>query len=227
MYISLGGNCSITYQLNKYNLRNEDCPSEKLSNTLYYCPSEKLSNTLYYCPFDWAKIKINQLINVLENNFNNYVESLQIKKYSDSHQSYIITNDYSIQFAHEIVNIDELSELNVLNNFKDKIKRRITRFQNLSSNYSDKITFIRIELDVPKSNYIDNIIKLVKLIKNYYSNFILKILIETNSYNTIFQEKLEYVEFIKFDSYSEDWKMDHINWSSVFELSKRLPTMKN
>ena len=206
MYISLGGNCSITYQLNKYNLRNEACPSEKLSNTLYYCP------------FDWAKIKINQLINVLENNFNNYAESLQIKRFSDSHQSYIITNDYSIQFAHEVVNIDKI---NSLDDFKDKIKRRITRFQNLSSNYDDKITFIRIELDVPKSNYIDNIIKLVKLIKNYYSNFILKILIETNSYNTIFQEKLEYVEIIKFDSYSEDWKMDHINWSSVFEESMK------
>jgi len=223
MYISLGGNCSITYQLNKYNLRNKAFPSEKLSNTLYYCPSEKLSNTLYYCPFDWAKIKINQLINVLENNFENYAESLQIKKYSDSHQSYIITNDYSIQFAHELINIDELKSLD---DFKDKIKRRITRFQNLSSNYTDKITFIRIELDVPKSNYIDNIIKLVKLIKNYYSNFILKILIETNSYNTIINnpifEKLEYVEIIKFDSYSEDWKMDHINWSSVFE-----ETMKN
>ena len=205
MYISLGGNCSITYQLNKYNLRNEACPSEKLSNTLYYCP------------FDWAKIKINQLINVLENNFENYAESLQIKKYSDSHQSYIITNDYSIHFAHEVVNIDELKELD---DFKDKIKRRITRFKNLSSNYSDKITFIRIELDVPKSNYINNIIKLVKLIKNYYSNFVLKILIETNSYNTIINnpifEKLEYVEFIKFDSYSEDWKMDHINWDSIF-----------
>ena len=213
MYISLGGNCSITYQLNKYNLRNKACPSEKLSNTLYYCPSEKLSNIKYYCPFDWAKIKINQLINILENNFENYAESLQIKRYSDSHQSYIITNDYSVQFAHEVINIDEM---NTLDDFKDKIKRRITRFQNLLSNYSDKITFIRIELDVPKSNYINNIIKLVKLIKNYYSNFVLKILIETNSYNTIFQEKLEYVEFIKFDSYSEDWKMDHINWSSVF-----------
>ena len=226
MYISLGGNCSITYQLNKYNLRNEAFPSEKLSNTLYYCPSEKLSNTLYYCPLDWAKIKINQLINVLENNFDNYAESLQIKKFSDSHQSYIITNDYSIQFAHEVVNIDEMNTFKELDDFKDKIKRRITRFQNLSNNYDDKITFIRIELDVPKSNYIDNIIKLVKLIKNYYSNFILKILIETNSYNTIINnpifEKLEYVKFIKFDSYSEDWKMDHINWSSVFE-----ETMKN
>ena len=202
MYISLGGNCSITYQLNKFNLRNKAFP------------------------LDWAKIKINQLINVLENNFENYTESLQIKGFSDSHQSYIITNDYSIQFAHELINIDELGELKALDDFKDKIKRRITRFQNLSNNYGDKITFIRIELDVPKSNYIDNIIKLVKLIKNYYSNFILKILIETNSYNTIINnpifEKLEYVEIIKFDSYSEDWKMDHINWSSVFE-----ETMKN
>jgi len=225
MYISLGGNCSITYQLNKYNLRNEAFPSEKLSNTLYYCPSEKLSNTLYYCPLDWAKIKINQLINVLENNFENYAESLQIKRFSDSHQSYIITNDYSIQFAHEVVNIDEMNTLNSLkelDDFKDKIKRRITRFQNLSNNYDDKITFIRIELEAIKSNYIDNIIKLVKLIKNYYNNFILKILIETNSYNKIINNPIvDCVEFIKFDSYSEDWKMDHINWSSVFEESMK------
>jgi len=189
MYISLGGNCSITYQLNKYNLRNEACP------------------------LDWAKIKINQLINILENNFNNYAESLQIKEYSDSHQSYIITNHYSVQFAHELVNIDKSDELN---DFKDKIKKRIIRFKNLSNNLINKIIFIRIELQPIKSNYIDNIIKLVKLIRNYCSNFILKILIETNSYNTIFQEKLECVEFIKFDSYSEDWKMDHINWEKIF-----------
>ena len=38
MYISLGGNCSITYQLNKYKLRN------------------------FLSPFDWSKITINQLI---------------------------------------------------------------------------------------------------------------------------------------------------------------------
>jgi hypothetical protein len=192
MYISLGGNCSITYQLNKYNLRFEAFP------------------------LDWVKIKINQLINILENNFNNYAESLQIKGYSDSHQSYIITNDYSIQFAHELINIDKLDKLNILNNFKDKIKRRITRFKNLSNNLINKIIFIRIELQPIKSNYINNIIKLVKLIKNYCRNFILKILIETKSYNTIFQEKLESVEFIKFDSYSEDWKMDHINWENIF-----------
>ena len=191
MYISLGGNCSITYQLNKYNLRNEAFP------------------------LDWAKIKINQLINVLENNFENYAESLQIKKYSDFHQSYIITNDYSIQFAHELINIDELKELD---DFKDKITRRITRFKNLLNNYTNKIIFIRIELEPIKSNYINNIIKLVKLIKNYYTNFILKILIETNSYNTIINtlKELECIEIIKFDLYSKDWKMDHINWVSIF-----------
>ena len=53
--ISLGGNCSITYQLIKLNLRSEAYP------------------------FDWTKISINQLINVLENNFDGYSETLEIK----------------------------------------------------------------------------------------------------------------------------------------------------
>ena len=59
--ISLGGNCSITYQLIKLNLRSEAYP------------------------FDWTKISINQLINVLENNFNGYSETLEIKYMSDKH----------------------------------------------------------------------------------------------------------------------------------------------
>ena len=72
--ISLGGNCSITYQLNKYNLREKAYP------------------------FDWCKISINQLLNVLENNFDNYVDTLTIKKYSENHNSNLISNIYNIQY---------------------------------------------------------------------------------------------------------------------------------
>ena len=46
--ISLGSNCSVTYQLNKYNLRQQSFP------------------------FDWSKITIKQLNKVLESKFKDY-----------------------------------------------------------------------------------------------------------------------------------------------------------
>ena len=52
-YISLGSNCSVSYQLQKYNLK------------------------LKSFPFDWSKLSITQLISVLENDFSDYVESLK------------------------------------------------------------------------------------------------------------------------------------------------------
>ena len=101
MYISLGGNCSVTYQLNKYKLRN----------------------TSY--PFDWTKISINQLITVLENDFVDY-DILNIRSFSEKHDNtLLLSNKYNIQFAHEIK--DE-TELNI---FKNKIIKRIIKFKNL------------------------------------------------------------------------------------------------
>lgn len=51
-YIGLGSNCSITWQLNKYNLRTKSYP------------------------FDWVKISLSQIINILENNFDDYIETI-------------------------------------------------------------------------------------------------------------------------------------------------------
>ena len=66
MLISLGGNCSITYQLNKYNLRQEAYP------------------------FDWAKVSINQLITVLENGFKDYCQTIKIMKFSSNHDNTLL-----------------------------------------------------------------------------------------------------------------------------------------
>jgi hypothetical protein len=76
-FISLGGNCAITYQLNYYNLRNKSYP------------------------FDWYQIKLNKLKEVYENNFKNF-ESIEIQKYSDNHSSFIVKNSYG-KFAHEVL----------------------------------------------------------------------------------------------------------------------------
>ena len=118
IFISFGSNCSVTYQMIKYNIRTEAYP------------------------FDWCALTINQLIKILENNFLNYYESLKIKKMSDKHLDYngkptlILTNDYNIKYAHEIVHSIDLDE------FKSKIKRRINRLNNINT----KIIFIRITL---------------------------------------------------------------------------------
>ena len=81
------GNCSVTYQLNKYNLRNNSFP------------------------FDWSKIKLNKLQKVLENNFLDYSE-IKLLRYSKNHNSFIIKNKYSI-FAHEYLNNYNLEEFKI------------------------------------------------------------------------------------------------------------------
>jgi len=84
-FISLGGNCSVAYQLQKYNLR-------------------KISY-----PFDWCKIKFNKLVEVLIYNFERF-QDIEIVKYSENHDnSYIIKNKYNT-FAHEVTCTDKLAD---------------------------------------------------------------------------------------------------------------------
>jgi hypothetical protein len=54
-FISLGGNCAVTYQLRKLHLYNNSYP------------------------FDWCKLKIKNLIKVLKNDFKDF-ENIQFKK---------------------------------------------------------------------------------------------------------------------------------------------------
>jgi len=128
-YISLGSNCSITYQLSKLGLRKSAYP------------------------FDWTKITLNQLITILEKDFNDYSKSLEFVSISNIHSiielesginelksfsSLILTNKYKIKFAHE------LGEKYQLDEFKNKMKERIKRFRDLK----DKdVCFVRIELN--------------------------------------------------------------------------------
>jgi len=83
-FVSLGGNCAITYQLNYYNLRNKSFP------------------------FDWYQINLNKLKEVCQNNFKNF-ESIEIQKYSDNHSSFIVKNSYG-KFAHEVLKEIDLNE---------------------------------------------------------------------------------------------------------------------
>lgn len=171
-YISLGSNCSVTYQLNKYGLR------------------------LHTYLFDWVKINIAQLNVILEKDFNDFVESLEFKKISHKHkyfgnlkieeidnifyqydnlidnsindienssESIILTNKYHIEFAYELSLIEQIEY------FKSRMIIRINRFKNIKSNCisnckSNQICVIRIELNPIKSIWIENIQNLIRLL---------------------------------------------------------------
>jgi len=82
-YVSLGGNCAITYQLNKLGLRK------------------------YAYPFDWYEVGILKLVKILQNDFINFDE-ITIGTYSENHQSFIVSNKYG-RFAHEVLNTQDIS----------------------------------------------------------------------------------------------------------------------
>ncbi len=193
--ISLGSNCSVTYQLDVFALRT------------------------HAYPFDWAKISLTQLIDVLSNNFIDYAESIKFKKESESHpligsnsknenksSSIIISNKYGITFAHELGFKYEVEE------FKKKIISRIERFVDLKLNTNKVIRFVRIELNPIKSNWKSQITRLISLLDVIIGYYELVLIINS-------QEIFEFppnILIYKYDKFDPDWKMDMLNWNYIF-----------
>lgn len=175
IYIPLGSNCSVAKQLQTHKLR--------------YCS----------LPFDWCKLDINKLINVLQNNFIDF-EKLEYIKSSNNHNildednfefipntsSLLLKNIYGIKFAHLISknNPKQIKELEY------KFLKRINKFKSILANDSNKKIFIRIELSLIKpETYIKKLFKLIHLIQlNSKGNFKIIIMIE----------KLYYLNLIRF-----------------------------
>lgn len=171
--IPLGGNCSVTYHLQLYNLRNESYP------------------------FDWVKMSIRQLINILKNNFDEY-ENIHIKKYSENHQSFILTNKYHVQFAHEVMNDDSIT-------FKSKLIKRIEKFKKLN----DPI-FIRIELKDENQSIYEI---LINELNKYFTNYRIILISKT----CVIHSKIEWYEL---NSYHNDWTCPQFDWSQILDKLK-------
>jgi hypothetical protein len=185
-YISLGSNCSITWWLNEFNLRNEAYP------------------------FDWSNVTIVQLNKVLKNKFFNYVESLEVKFMSNKHldkeynSTALIINSYGLKFAHEVLttNIDD---------FKKSLTTRIERFEKLKEDTF--IIYMRIELKPINSTYVKQLEELIKLLNLINENYIIKIIIHKE---TTIKISLDKVKIYYYDSFSPDWIMSHLDWKSIF-----------
>ena len=176
-FVSLGSNCAVSFALRKYNLRK-----------------------IAY-PFDWSAISLNQLIAVLQNNFEDF-EKVEIHKLSLNHvdfetgqPTYIIKNKYNIKFAHEL--------FETCTDFSEKLLSRIDRFRKLINP-----TFIRLEM-----NEVDKLDKLVELLDKYYDKY--RLIIISSKPDKIMNNKIIHY---KLDVEYKDWKYENLDWNAIFNL---------
>ncbi|MEX0595230.1 MAG: DUF1796 family putative cysteine peptidase, partial [Candidatus Paceibacterota bacterium] len=144
-FVSLGGSCAVAYHL-RQNVAN-----------------------FTRMPFDWVKISIQQLNEVLNTDFDSRYTDLVIKKFSENHPfiddqgqlddnqgSFILVNSLKIQFAHQIV------EKGGVEAFIPQLKQRIDSFRNLSQLPDDdgeegQIKFVRLETSRIGKNYLTDL----------------------------------------------------------------------
>lgn len=128
-YISLGCDCSVSYQLR-------------------YLELQKYGSM----PFDWMLIqKLESVCDILESEFmgftdiENYIPKSQSDKFDncDSHeyksQKKLVHKCYGFTLPHEFIG----DQIDVLE-FEEKYSRRIVRFQSISKNESIRKVFVRL-----------------------------------------------------------------------------------
>jgi hypothetical protein len=186
IHIPLGSNCAPTYHLERLGLRK--------------CAY----------PFDWSKISLCQLINVLEDKFENY-SNLSLGTFSNSHKSLVLSNSYGIKFAHEISSNEQKKDL------EKSFVSRVQRFKDLKYR-SNQVRLYRIEISVIKPNtYIKTICRLIDLLDIYINNYVLVILVQKDLVNFLQELNLKNkIILLSFESYSQDWQMNMIDWKQVF-----------
>lgn len=181
-YISLAGNCSVAFHLNKLGV-----------------------NKIRY-PFDWCSVNINQLLQVLSNDFNSY-SKLTFKKKSENHpsnkssSSLILTNKYGIKFAHEII------EKYQINLFEKKLDNRIKRFNSLINP-----TFVRLEYQNKSDKYfLQKYLQLIELLNNKFGDYKLILIIKNK-----IKINSPKIEIKNFNNFSSDWKYPNVDWKNIF-----------
>lgn len=189
IYIPLGSDCSVAYQLQELNLRS------------------------FSFPFDWIRINLDNLLRILNNNFQFFTEEKYLEKCNidelgkfplidevwpreELNKNNIIVENtfYKLKFYHDFNQDLEISFEEQIKNFQEKYLRRIERFQQICQNKDIKKIFIRICKNTKEKEILE------KVLENYCTNnnFELKIIIIDNKQ--------------KFSS----WKKDELSWLYLF-----------
>lgn len=189
-YISLGCDCSVSYQLRKLKLQ-----------------------TMGSMPFDWLKLdKVQDLISVLDNNFDSFnkFDSFTVKEQSDNFDNFekqetkilsrrrLIHNKYKFIMPHEYVD-DYLD----IKQFEEKYARRTARFKTLVKDSNIKKVFVR--LCNKKENNEKNKILLEECLSRYGCKNFDIIIINYNDYDMLLQSAFE-------------WQREYIPWNDILNI---------
>lgn len=194
--ISLGGSCTVAYQLKKHGYLKE------------------------YLPFDWIRIKFIDIIECLETNFSRILDKNNYKfiEYSNKFHSKIgmsaIYKVNDIGFYHDFNDQDNMNEQ--FENHIVKYKRRVDRLYNYLKSL-DKITFIRYDT---KDIKMDELNRFNRVIQNINPNLIwtMKVIIHRKNKlnNKIISLDNNQIIILYEDNKIIDWKRDDINWLDIF-----------
>lgn len=210
-YISLGGNCSVAYNLQNNNKRN--------------CSY----------PFDWIRIPFSSVVKCLSNNFSNFLllENLKIinksskfpyletdKFIKKNNNNLIVKNElYNCVFYHDF--LDKFSIEEQHNTFFDKYNKRISRLYDSIKN-KNKIIFIRDQL---KINQIDDIIlkEFIEIIKkiNPLLNFKIILIVHNPKNKIINIQENKFIKIINDNLPFNDWIRPNVNWDYILDLKKK------
>jgi hypothetical protein len=139
---------------------------------------------------------------------------LKVKFISDKHldaggnSTILITNSYGIKFAHEVLtkNIDDIDK------FKKSLINRILRFDDLKK--KTFVIYVRIELKPITLKYLDYLEELIKLLDLINESYLIKIIIHKG---TTIKISFDKVKIYYFESFSSDWKMSHLDWTTILQ----------
>jgi hypothetical protein len=207
LFISLGGNCSISHQLQNLGIKNNSYP------------------------FDWCKISLSQLNKVLDNKFKDFTD-IKIKKFSNNHEyikninhgSYLLNNKYNITFAHELF----INSNKNINKFKLLLDKRIKRFMTHKEDY---IIFVILEYQKSNEHILLELVKKLNKYFNYFKILYIKIDDEENpnnisikntsldnNYKIRISNKYNYIKTIHVNKNIidwEDWKYSNLDWHNI------------
>jgi hypothetical protein len=194
-YISLGCDCSVSYQLRKYGLQ-----------------------TMGSLPFDWMKLdRLQDLITILDDNFAEFAkfDNYNVKTQTDNFENFdmniekekekvlsrskLIHAKYKFTLPHEYINDKLDTEL-----FETKYARRIVRFQTLVTDLSIKKIFIRL-CGNKESKEVKNKMYLEECLCRYGCKNFEIIVINYNDYDSLIPMQFT-------------WQRDYIPWVKVLQL---------
>jgi len=192
-YISLGCDCSVSYQIRKYGLQ-----------------------TMGTLPFDWMKLdKLQDLLSILDDNFAEFAkfDSYIVKTQTDNFENFnmnsekekvlsrrrLIHTKYKFTLPHEYIN-DTLN----IEQFETRYARRIVRFQTLVTDSSIKKIFVRLSGN-KESKEIKNKMYLEECLFRYGCKNFEVVVINYNNYDSLIPNEFT-------------WQRDYIPWQKTLKL---------